>query len=86
MILYFFYFTILQTIIIKDFNKYFSAAEPKTIIENLNYKKDRISTILPQLEEIRKKPTKEKPKTEVFEGKKGVQTMLNMMLKEKEAI
>ncbi|MBI2047352.1 hypothetical protein HYT26_04300 [Candidatus Pacearchaeota archaeon] len=70
----------------KDFNKYFNAADPKTIIENLEYKKIRIKDILPRLEEIKHKEAEEKIKTEVYEGVKGMGTILNMMLKEKEIL
>jgi len=41
----------------RDFNKYFNAADPKTIVENLEYKKSKIKDILPKLEEIRYKAT-----------------------------
>ncbi len=74
----------LVSYIIRDFKKYFSAADPKTIIETLEYKKKKIKDILPELEEIKKKTSTEATKTEVYEGKKGVQTVMNLMLEEKE--
>jgi len=70
--------------IVKDFKKYFSGAEPKTIIENLEYQKKRIKDILPELEKIKTKPLAEKTKTEVYEGDKGIQTIMNLVLDEKE--
>ncbi len=76
----------LVSYIIKDFNKYFLASDPKTIVESLEYKKQRIKDILPKLEEIKNKRSKEGQKTEVYEGKKGVETIFNMMLKEKEIL
>jgi len=74
----------LVSYIIRDFKKYFSAADPKTIIETLEYKKKKIKDILPELEEIKKQTSIEATKTEVYEGKKGVQTVMNLMLEEKE--
>ena len=70
--------------ITKDFKKYFSAADPKIIVENLEYKKDKIKNILPKLEEIRHEKPEGKINTEVYEGSRGLQTILNMILEEKE--
>jgi len=70
----------------KDYNKYFNAADPKTIIENLEYKKNKIKDILPGLEEIKHKEAEEKIKTGIYEGIRGMQTVFNMMLKEKEIL
>ena len=69
--------------IVKDFKKYFSAADPKTIVESLEYKKKKIKDILPELEKVRKK-TEEVSKTEIYTGIKGMQTIVNMTLEEKE--
>ena len=74
----------LVSYIIRDFKKYFSAADPKTIIENIEYKKKRIKDILPELEKIKSKKPGEVTKVEIFEGKKGLQTIMNLMLEEKE--
>lgn len=73
----------LVSYIMKDFKKYYSAANPKTIIKNLEYKTGKIKDILPELEKIRGiMPVS--LKTEVYEGVKGLQTILNMMLEEKD--
>ncbi|MEI7718820.1 MAG: helix-turn-helix domain-containing protein [archaeon] len=74
----------LVSYIVKDFKKYFSAAEPKTIVKNLDNTRKRIEDILPELEKIKNSFPEEKIKTEVYEGAKGLQTILNMMLEEKE--
>ncbi len=73
----------LVSYIIKDFKKYFSAAEPETIIKNLEYKKQKIRDILPELKDM-KNTISETIKTEVYEGKKGIQTIMNLILEEKE--
>lgn len=74
----------LVSFIIKDFKKYFSAAEPKTIVKNLDYKRDKIKDILPQLEEISNRELGGSIKTEVYQGVKGLQTILSMVLESKE--
>lgn len=70
--------------IIKDFRKYFSASEPESIVKDLEYKKNKIKEILPELEKIKNSTPEEKTKTEVYEGKKGIQSILNSILEEKE--
>jgi sugar-specific transcriptional regulator TrmB len=70
----------------KGTNKYFSASDPKAIVESLEYKKNKIKEILPKLEEIKNKETEEKIKTEIYEDVKGIQTLFNLMLKEKEIL
>lgn len=70
--------------IVKDFKKYFNTSEPSTIVESLEYKKKRIKQILPELEKIKKKAVGEIAKTEIYIGKKGMQSILNIILEEKE--
>jgi len=69
--------------IIKDFKKYFSATEPNSIIKNLEYTKQKIKDILPELEKIRESSDK-KTKTEIYDGKNGIQSILNLILEERE--
>lgn len=73
----------LVSYILKDFVKLFSAAEPKTIVQNLEYKKKKINDVLPELEKIKSSST-DISKTEIYTGIKGMQTILNMILEEKE--
>ena len=74
----------LVSFIVKDYKKYFSASEPKIIIENLENTKNKITQILPDLEKIRQKPKFEEIKSEVYDGPKGIQAISNMILEEKE--
>ena len=74
----------LVSYIVKDFKKYFNAIEPSTIVESLEYKKKRIKQILPELEKIKKKAVGEVAKTEIYVGKKGIQTIMNLILDERE--
>jgi sugar-specific transcriptional regulator TrmB len=70
--------------VVKDYKKYFSAANPKTILEDLEYKKQRIKNILPQLEQYKKDSDVGVSKSEIYTGKEGMKTILNMVLEEKE--
>jgi len=74
----------LVSYIIKESIKYFSAAEPKAIIKSLDYKKERLKDIIPQLESFRHKELETTMKTEIYGGIKGLQTILNMILDSKE--
>ena len=73
----------LVSYIVKDYKKYFSAASPETIIKNLDYTKNKIKNILPELEKI-KNSSQEPSKAEIFLGVKGLQTIMNTILEEKE--
>ena len=70
--------------IVKDFKKYFNSSQPNTIVENLEYKKKQIKKILPDLEKIKGKKGEGISKSEIYTGKNGMKTILNMILEEKE--
>jgi HTH-type transcriptional regulator, sugar sensing transcriptional regulator len=72
--------------IIRDFNKYFKAAEPKTLVHDMNHKMQKIKDIVPDLEKLRVNKTKSYANSELFLGKKGAETIFNMMLEEKEIL
>jgi len=74
----------LVSYIVKDFKKYFSAAEPRTIVQTLEYRKNKIKDIIPQLEAIKNKEQGEISKTELYEGTRGMETIMYMILEEKE--
>lgn len=61
--------------------KYYQSAPPKQILDFIEDKKKNLQNILPQLEERRRK-TKEKQEAEIFEGVKGVMTMLNILIED----
>ena len=73
----------LVSYIVKDFVKLFSAADPKTIIKNLDYTKNKIGDILPELESL-KNSSQESSKAEIYTGLKGMQSIMNTILEEKE--
>lgn len=61
--------------------KVYRAAPPKQIISFIDEKKKRISEILPDLE-ARQDKFKEKEEAEIFEGIKGITTMLNLLIED----
>jgi sugar-specific transcriptional regulator TrmB len=71
--------------VIKDNKKYFKAAEPSQLLSLLKEKEEQVKSILPELEQL-KKPHKEGPKVELFSSKKGIRTVLNLILKEKKEV
>ncbi len=69
--------------VIKENRKYFSAVNPKKIIELIKEKEQKLKNILPNLLGLASFE-KEKPIVEIFEGKEGIKTILNDILKVKE--
>ena len=64
----------------KNSKKYFSAADPKILINLLEEKKEKIKSILPQLE-VQKKTVKEITKLEFYEGKSGMKVIMDDIIK-----
>ncbi|MBT6773943.1 hypothetical protein HOA91_01090 [Candidatus Woesearchaeota archaeon] len=67
---------------IKSGVKYFETVEPEKLINILHEKEDQIKSILPELKLLRAKTT-EKPKVEFYEGKEGVKTIHEDIIKTK---
>jgi len=67
----------------KNNKKYFLAANPKELINILNEKKETITNLLPELNLLNKSTINLKPQVEVFEGKEGMKTVMNDILKTK---
>lgn len=70
----------LASYVIKDKKKYFEVVDPKVLIEVLEEKKTKLKQVLPELLKI-KKSILEKPSVEVYEGKEGLKTILEDLLK-----
>lgn len=77
--------------IIKNNRKYFYAAEPKRLLRYLEEKeevikkeKETIETILPELEKLR--PVPEEETVEVYEGKEGLKTILEDVIRTKQNV
>ena len=77
----------LITYVIKNNRKYFKALEPEKLLEYLNEQTIKIDSQKKGLKKLilelkkYKKPREEKPIVEVFEGKEGLKTILNDIVK-----
>lgn len=71
--------------VIKDDKKYFKAAPPSQLLSLLKEREQQIKEILLELEQL-KEEVEVGPQVEVYSTTKGVQTALNLMLKEKRLI
>lgn len=65
--------------VIKGGVKYFSASDPKILLKELEEKKEQVSEILPKLMAMAGS-TKEDTKVEVYQGKKGITSILKTIL------
>ena len=75
----------LVSYVIKSNKKYFSALDPNNLIEvlkNQTEEKERlVKEALPELLALKSKKLEEKAKVEVYEGKEGVKTLFNDVLR-----
>lgn len=71
--------------VIKESKKYFQASNPKRLIESLEEKKKIIQEIIPELTSL-SETIKEKPKVIVYEGLRGIRSVLKDVLEEKKTI
>ena len=71
--------------VVKESKKYFQASNPKKLIETLDEKKKLINEIIPELNSI-SKTVKEKPKVTVYEGLRGIRSILKDVLEERKEI
>lgn len=65
---------------IKSGVKYFETVEPEKLIAILHEREDQIKSVLPELNALRAK-TAEKPKVEFYEGKEGIKTIHEDIIK-----
>ena len=66
---------------IRDNKKYFRASDPKELIRIIKEKEEAIKETLPQLEELQKIEGIKRPKVEIYEGKEGMKTVMNDILR-----
>lgn len=71
--------------ILKNNKRFFSAADPKKILEIIKEKENIISEIIPELSEMFKK-TKEKEETLFYKGKLGLKTVFEDQINTKKEI
>jgi len=70
---------------VRDKKYYFQAADPAELLAFMHAREEKLKRILPELEKIKATVT-EKPSVELFEGIKGVLTLLDELYKEKELL
>ena len=68
---------------VKNSKRYFSASKPANLLNNLKSKQAIVSDIIPKLEKIDVKKNQDSS-VEVYEGKSGIRSWLNLVLKHKE--
>lgn len=75
--------------VIKNNVKYFQAVNPNKLLDYLKEKKEKIimeekeiSKIIPEIEKLKGKHSKEDTKIEVYVGKEGIKTIMNDILRE----
>src|SRR3989338_6064541 len=61
--------------------KYFQAADPKELIRLVKEKKESLISIMPELQKLQKMKGVKRPKVEVYEGKEGMKTVMNDILR-----
>lgn len=71
----------LVSYIVKNNVRYFSAADPETLLKNLQEKEQNLKNILPELKE-RQKFVKPETKVELYRGREGINTILKMVLRD----
>ncbi len=71
----------LVTFIKKGKIKSYQAVPPKQLVEFIEEKRKKLLEILPELE-LKQKLAKEKQEAEIFEGTKGITSMLNILIED----
>lgn len=75
----------LVSYVIKSGKQYFEVARPEKLISILKEKENKINKILPDLKNIYKSAV-EKPKIELYEGKQGLKTILDDLIRTKKQV
>ncbi len=71
----------LVSFVVRDFRKYFQAAEPKKLLDYLDEKKEIVNHLLPELEKLKSMKTEE-ISASIYKGKEGIKTIHSEMLRE----
>ncbi|MBW2966740.1 hypothetical protein KY342_06575 [Candidatus Woesearchaeota archaeon] len=75
----------LVSYVIKSGKQYFEVAEPEKLLNILKEKEGKIGKIMPDLKKIYKSAV-EKPKIEFYEGKEGLKTILDDLIRTRKEI
>jgi len=65
--------------VLKDKIRHFAAADPETFLKNLKDKEEMLKKALPELK-LRQNLEKKDTKVEIYRGRKGIYTMLKMII------
>ena len=71
----------LVSFVVKDFKKYFQAANPEKLLNYLDEKKEIVNQIIPELKKL-EGMKKEEINASIYKGKEGIKTIHSEMLKE----
>jgi len=71
----------LVSYVIKNNVKYFRASDPEELMRIIQEKEQSIHEILPTLKNLQKLKGVKRPKVEVYEGKEGMKTVMNDVLR-----
>jgi sugar-specific transcriptional regulator TrmB len=66
---------------IKTHNKIFRAADPEELLRIIREKENAVDEALPELKRLQKMKGEKRPKVEVYEGKEGMKTVMNAILR-----
>ncbi len=73
----------LASYVIKNNIKYFQAADPQTLLKNLQEKEQNLQKILPELK-ARQKLTRQDTSVEIYRGTEGLNTIFKRILQDKQ--
>lgn len=76
----------LVTYKLKNNVKYYSAADPENIVDNLKEKLEECRAILPELKAIKNKSYEEEPKVDIYKGFEGLKAVMRDLFKETKEI
>ena len=71
----------LVSFVVKDFKKYFQAANPEKLLDYIDEKKEIVNQIIPELKKL-EGMKKEEINASIYKGKEGIKTIHSEMLKE----
>lgn len=69
--------------IVKNNVRYFSAADPETLLKKLQEKEQQLEQILPELK-ARQKLFRPETKVELYRGREGINTILKMIIRDRQ--
>lgn len=66
---------------IRDNKKFFQASDPEELLRILHEKEEAVTKALPELKKLQKMKGVKRPKVEVYEGKEGMKTVMDDILR-----